>query len=76
MYDFCPRTREGAPEHRENYFDDWLDGLPFLTSPYLTFNGACVRLNPDPDFASPPPPDIDATLLVGDETQVSLQPGR
>jgi COMPASS component BRE2 len=56
------RTREGAREHKENHFDDGSLGYFPLIS---LFNGARVRLNPGPDFAFPPPPDID-TVLVGD----------
>jgi COMPASS component BRE2 len=58
------RTREGAREHKENHFDDGLLGYFPLIS---LFNGARVRLNPGPDFAFPPPPDIDAALAVGDD---------
>ncbi|KAN0115937.1 hypothetical protein V8E52_006477 [Russula decolorans] len=57
------RTREGAREHKENHFDDGSLGYFPLIS---LFNGARVRLNPGPDFAFPPPPDIDAAL-VGDD---------
>jgi COMPASS component BRE2 len=56
-------TREGAREHKENHFDDGSLGYFPLIS---LFNGARVRLNPGPDFAFPPPPDIDA-VLVGDD---------
>ncbi|KAI9446816.1 hypothetical protein H4582DRAFT_2070136 [Lactarius indigo] len=56
------RTREGAREHKENHFDDGSLGYFPLVS---LFNGARVRLNPGPDFAFPPPSDIDA-VLVGD----------
>ena len=52
-------TREGAREHKENHFDDGSLGYFPLIS---LFNGARVRLNPGPDFAFPPPPDIDAVL--------------
>jgi COMPASS component BRE2 len=52
-------TREGAREHKENHFDDGSLGYFPLIS---LFNGARVRLNPGPDFAFPPPPDIDAIL--------------
>jgi COMPASS component BRE2 len=56
-------TREGAREHKENHFDDGSLGY----FPHISlFNGARVRLNPGPDFAFPPPPDIDA-VLVGDD---------
>ena len=52
-------TREGAREHKENHFDDGSLGyFPFIS----LFNGARVRLNPGPDFAFPPPPNIDAVL--------------
>ena len=53
-------TREGAREHKENHFDDGLLGYFPLIS---LFNGARVRLNPGPDFAFPPPADIDAVLV-------------
>ncbi|KAH9001630.1 hypothetical protein EDB92DRAFT_1932089 [Lactarius akahatsu] len=56
------RTREGAREHKENHFDDGSLGYFPLVS---LFNGARVRLNPGPDFAFPPPSDIDA-VLAGD----------
>ena len=56
------RTREGAREHKENHFDDGSLGYFPLIS---LFNGARVRLNPGPDFAFPPPSDIDA-VLAGD----------
>lgn len=58
------RTREGAREHKENHFDDGSLGYFPLIS---LFNGARVRLNPGPDFAFPPPPDIDAVLVGGDD---------
>ncbi|KAI0253859.1 hypothetical protein BJV78DRAFT_1298373, partial [Lactifluus subvellereus] len=59
-------TREGAREHKENHFDDGSLGyFPFVS----LFNGARVRLNPGPDFAFPPPPDVDAMLLESDEAQ-------
>ena len=77
LYDFCPlrahvdarkaqakrRTREGAREHKENHFDDGSLGYFPLIS---LFNGARVRINPGPDFAFPPPPDID-TVLAGND---------
>ncbi len=77
LYDFRPlrapadarkaqakrRTREGAREHKENHFDDGSLGYFPLIS---LFNGARVRLNPGPDFAHPPPPDIGA-ILAGDD---------
>ncbi|KAF9268065.1 hypothetical protein L218DRAFT_593493 [Marasmius fiardii PR-910] len=53
------RVREGVKEHRENPFDDGTLGYyPFIS----LYNGASVELNPGPDFAFPPPPDIDAVL--------------
>ncbi|ESK96074.1 ash2-trithorax family protein [Moniliophthora roreri MCA 2997] len=53
------RAREGVKEHRENPFDDGTLGYyPFIS----LFNNASVELNPGPDFAFPPPPDIDAFL--------------
>jgi COMPASS component BRE2 len=53
------RSREGTLEHKENPFDDGSLGYyPFIS----LFNYARVRLNPGPDFAYPPPPDIDAVL--------------
>ncbi|KAG7096858.1 hypothetical protein E1B28_004266 [Marasmius oreades] len=58
------RGREGVKEHRENPFDDGTLGYyPFIS----LFNGASVELNPGPDFAFPPPPDVDA-LLDGSTT--------
>ncbi|KAI0259946.1 hypothetical protein BC834DRAFT_795138, partial [Gloeopeniophorella convolvens] len=73
LYDFRPlrapadarkaqakkRTREGTREHKENHHDDGALGYFPLVS---LFNGARVRLNPGPDFAFPPPPDVDALL--------------
>jgi COMPASS component BRE2 len=57
-------TREGAREHKENHFDDGSLGyFPFIS----LFNGARVRLNPGPDFAFPPPPDIES-MLASDDT--------
>jgi COMPASS component BRE2 len=61
------RTREGAREHKENHFDDGSLGYFPLIS---LFNGARVRLNPGPDFAFPPPSDIDAVLVGGDDPQL------
>jgi COMPASS component BRE2 len=58
------RTREGAREHKENHFDDGSLGYFPLIS---LFNGARVRLNPGPDFAFPPPSDIDTVLVGGDD---------
>ncbi|KAI0050059.1 hypothetical protein FA95DRAFT_1514832 [Auriscalpium vulgare] len=74
LYDFLPlraaanarkvareksRAREGTRQHKENPFDDGCIGyFPFIS----LFNGARVRLNPGPDFAFPPPPDVDALL--------------
>ena len=55
-------TREGTREHKENHFDDGSLGYFPLIS---LFNGARVRLNPGPDFAFSPPPDID-TILASD----------
>ncbi|KAL0566278.1 transcription factor, contains a PHD finger motif [Marasmius crinis-equi] len=53
------RVREGVKEHRENPFDDGTLGYyPFIS----LFNSASVELNPGPDFAFTPPPDIDAIL--------------
>ncbi|KAH9977333.1 hypothetical protein BGW80DRAFT_1288672, partial [Lactifluus volemus] len=84
LYDFRPlrtpadarkaqakrRTREGAREHKENHFDDGSLGyFPFIS----LFNGARVHLNPGPDFAFPPPPDVDAMLLAGEEAASPLQ---
>jgi len=64
-------TREGAREHKENHFDDASLGYFPLIS---LFNGARVRLNPGPDFAFPPPPDIDATLAARDQTDGDNKP--
>ena len=77
LYDFRPlrtpadarkaqakrRTREGTREHKENHSDDGSLGYFPLIS---LFNGARVRLNPGPDFAFPPPADIDAILAGND----------
>ena len=65
-------TREGAREHKENHFDDGSLGyFPFIS----LFNGARVRLNPGPDFAFPPPPDVDAMLrATSDDEAQPLQP--
>ena len=53
------RSREGAREHKENPFDDGTLGYyPFVS----LFNHARVRINPGPEFAYPPPLDIDAFL--------------
>ncbi|CAK5277465.1 unnamed protein product [Mycena citricolor] len=53
------RVREGVKEHTENPFDDGTLGYyPFIS----LFNEASVRLNPGPNFAFPPPRDIDAML--------------
>ncbi|KAI0317870.1 hypothetical protein OF83DRAFT_1163726 [Amylostereum chailletii] len=53
------REREGVRGHRPNPFDDGSLGYyPFIS----LFGEARVRLNPGPDFAFPPPDDIDATL--------------
>jgi COMPASS component BRE2 len=51
--------RDGLQAHRDNPFDDGSLGYYPLVS---LFNGARVRLNPGPDFAHPPPPDVDALL--------------
>ncbi|RXW20990.1 hypothetical protein EST38_g4861 [Candolleomyces aberdarensis] len=73
LYDFLPlhqtseqrkgksgrRAKEGVKEHRENPFDDGTLGYYPMIS---VFNDAFVRVNPGPDFAFPPPPDIDALL--------------
>ncbi|KAH8833525.1 hypothetical protein DL96DRAFT_1577334 [Flagelloscypha sp. PMI_526] len=77
VYDFIP-LRSNAKErkkparktkdavHRENPFDDGTLGYyPFIS----LFNGASVELNPGPNFAFPPPPDIDATLLAPDQNE-------
>lgn len=64
-------AREGAREHKENHFDDGSLGYFPLIS---LFNGARVRLNPGPDFAFPPPPDIDAVLAAGDQNNGDDKP--
>ncbi|KAH9923949.1 uncharacterized protein BXZ73DRAFT_79349 [Epithele typhae] len=52
-------NKEGIREHKENPFDDGTLGYyPFIS----LFNGAQVSINPGPDFAFPPPPDIDAVV--------------
>jgi len=82
LYDFIPlpvpasthngqrekkRAKEGAREHKENPFDDgYLGYYPFIS----LFNNARVRLNPGPDFAFPPPPDVDALFTEGAEPSV------
>ena len=82
LYDFRPlrtpadarkaqakrRTREGTREHKENHSDDGSLGYFPLIS---LFNGARVRLNPGPDFAFPPPADIDA-ILAGNDSPRSV----
>lgn len=74
LYDYVPirskekarkkpgrRSKDGVKEHRKNPFDDGTLGYyPFVS----LFNGASVELNPGPEFAFPPPPDIDAALLA------------
>ncbi|KAH9967957.1 hypothetical protein BC827DRAFT_1258148 [Russula dissimulans] len=62
--------REGTREHKENHFDDGSLGYFPLIS---LFNGARVCLNPGPEFAFPPPPDIEA-ILAGDDPPPSLPP--
>ncbi|KZV71777.1 hypothetical protein PENSPDRAFT_650342 [Peniophora sp. CONT] len=53
------RQREGAKGHRSNPHDDGSLGYyPFIS----LFNDARVRINPGPDFAFPPPDDVDAVL--------------
>ncbi|KAK1236480.1 transcription factor, contains a PHD finger motif [Marasmius sp. AFHP31] len=53
------RVREGVKEHKENPFDDGTLGYyPFIS----LFNSASVEINPGPNFAFPPPPDVDAIL--------------
>lgn len=69
--------REGARKHQENPFDDGSLGYyPFIS----LFNYASVSMNPGPDFAFPPPNDIDAlldgreALIVSSEEDVKPQP--
>lgn len=53
------KNKEGQREHSENHFDDGTLGY------YPTFSlygGAQVFMNPGPDFAYPPPNDVDAFL--------------
>jgi COMPASS component BRE2 len=57
----CRTTREGTLEHKESHF---YDGSLGYFPPISLFNGARIRLNPGPDFASLPP-DIDA--IPGDD---------
>ncbi|KAH7912161.1 hypothetical protein BJ138DRAFT_1061722 [Hygrophoropsis aurantiaca] len=61
------RAREGAPrEHKENPFDDGTLGYyPFIS----LFNHARVQINPGPDFAYPPPADIEGILSGVKESQ-------
>ena len=62
-------NREGIREHKENPFDDGTLGYyPFIS----LFNGAQVQINPGPDFAFPPPPDIDA--VVANPAEVDIKP--
>ncbi|KIY51016.1 hypothetical protein FISHEDRAFT_37656 [Fistulina hepatica ATCC 64428] len=58
------KLREGVKEHRENPFDDGTLGYYPVISLY---NDASVRINPGPNFAFPPPPDLDALLFHPDE---------
>ncbi|KAF7304655.1 COMPASS complex protein [Mycena kentingensis (nom. inval.)] len=54
------RGREGVKEHTDNPFDDGTLGYyPFIS----LFNEASVQLNPGPDFAFPPPANIDKLLF-------------
>lgn len=59
------RNHEGARQHKENIFDDGTLGYYPLIS---LFNNACVQIHPGPDFEFTPPPDIDAVLGIGQET--------
>ncbi|KAF8491944.1 hypothetical protein JB92DRAFT_2752573, partial [Gautieria morchelliformis] len=53
------RNKDGPLEHTENYFDDGTLGYyPFFS----LFGGAKIHMNPGPDFAFPPPPDVDSLL--------------
>ena len=53
------RNKDGPLEHIENHFDDGTLGYyPFFS----LFGAAQIHLNPGPDFAFPPPPDVDAFL--------------
>lgn len=52
-------NEEGGNLVRENYHDDATIGyFPFVS----VYGGAVVRLNAGPDFAFPPPSDIDSVL--------------
>jgi COMPASS component BRE2 len=53
------RNKDGPLEHTENHFDDGTLGYyPFFS----LFGGAQIHMNPGPNFAFPPPPDVDALL--------------
>lgn len=64
-------NKEGIREHKENPFDDGTLGYyPFIS----LFNGAQVEINPGPDFAFPPPLDIDAVVANPSEVDIKPQP--
>ncbi|KAJ8463847.1 hypothetical protein ONZ45_g17442 [Pleurotus djamor] len=61
------RTRDNGHEHKENPFDDGQLGYyPFVS----LFNSAQVRINGGPDFAFPPPSNIDALLQADDSAML------
>ncbi|KAH7922823.1 hypothetical protein BV22DRAFT_1037085 [Leucogyrophana mollusca] len=68
------RAREGAPrEHKENPFDDGTLGYyPFIS----LFNHARVHINPGPDFAFPPPSDVERVLSGTGEPESSQRTWR
>ncbi|KZV92845.1 hypothetical protein EXIGLDRAFT_613774, partial [Exidia glandulosa HHB12029] len=53
------KERKGTLRERENQFDDGTLGYYPVVS---LFNAGRVRVNPGPDFAFAPPPDVDALL--------------
>lgn len=60
------RNKDGPLEHTENHFDDGTLGYyPFFS----LFGGAQIHLNPGPDFAFPPPLDVDALLSSSPSSQ-------
>lgn len=64
------RRRPEAQAHRDNPFDDGTLGYYPIVS---LFNEARVRMNPGPEFAFPPPDDID-TILSQDSLGHDLAP--
>lgn len=66
LYDFLPLRlhpgqRKKEKDVRENWHDDGTMGyLPALS----VFGGAIATINPGPDFAFPPPADLEAALAA------------